>query len=283
MGLSFLVALLLGSASFVTGVGYLRVRKTRGRRLYQQSLERALADGILTEEEVRELASVRAEGDLTEAEVRMVALSLYRRALRDAVADSRITPEEDAELARMRTQLELTDRDLREDSKQLQRVRMLAEVEREHLPRIDAPVQLANGEQCHWAVQARLADKLALPGRKSDLRSIEFEVATATHFSACGERSELRPSSEVLPIDMGVLLVTNRRVLFHGARRTVIVPHMKLRAIQLFKDGITVEESDAAHRNLFIVDDPELTSAVLLCAARLRRRELGGLTAPRTA
>ena len=283
MGLPLLLALLLGSASFVGGVGFVRSRKARGRRLYQQSLERALADGILTEEEARELESVREQRDLTEAEVRMVAVSLYRRALKEAVADSRITPEEDAELQRLRTQLELTDRELREDSKQVQRVRLLAEIERDQLPHIDAPVQLASGEECHWAVQGRLADKLGLRGRKSELRGISFEVATATHFSAVGDRSELRPSSEVLPVDMGVLLITNRRILFQGARRTIIVPHIKLRAIELYKDGLAIEESDPAHRSLFIVDDPELTSAVLLCAARLRRRELGGLTSPRTA
>src|SRR5438067_7920849 len=106
------VPILAGGAA---GLAFLRRRRVGGRALYQQHLERALADGILTEEEIQELASVRAARDLSDAEVRMVAVSLYRRALKDAIADSRITQEEDATLQRLRTQLGLSDADLAAD------------------------------------------------------------------------------------------------------------------------------------------------------------------------
>ena len=274
----FLWVVLGLASSAAAGVTFVRRRKLHGRRLYQESLERALADGILTPEEAQELASVRQQRDLSEAEVRMVALGLYRRALRDAVADSRITAEENEELRLLREHLGLSDRDLRDDVAQLRRVCVLSELEREHLPHVDAPVALASGEQCHWAVQARLADRLVAPGRRSDLRAVQFDVASYEHFSAVGERTLLRESDEILPTDLGVLLVTSRRILFHGARRTVIVPHMKLRSVLLFRDGLSVEETEPPHRSYFIVDDPELTAAVLLTAARLRRRELSGLT-----
>jgi hypothetical protein len=277
--MGFLIGLASLAMSAAAAGVLLRYRRLRNRRLYQQSLERALADGILTDEETRELASVRAETELSEAEVRMVALSLYRRALRDAVADSRITEEEDEVLQRLRGQLGLSDRDLRDDVDQLQRVRLLSEVERDHLPHVDSPIALAGGEQCHWVVQARLADRLSTPGRKSELRKLSFAVASQTVFSAAGERSELRLSDELLPIDMGVLLVTDRRILFRGARRTVNLPHLKLASIDLYKDGVAVEENEPARRSFFIVDDPELTAAVLLRAARDRTSQLRGLTA----
>ena len=277
--MTFLLGLASLAVSAVAAGAFVRYRRVRNRRLYQQSLERALADGILTDEEARELASVRAEHELSEAEVRMVALSLYRRALRDAVADSRITEEEDEVLQRLRTQLGLSDRDLRGDVAQLQRVRLLSEVERDHLPHVDSPIPLASGEECHWVIQARLADRLSTPGRKSELRQLNFQVASATVFSANGDRSELRTSDEMLPTDMGVLVITDRRTLFRGARRTVNVPHLKLRAVDLFKDGIAIEESEPARRSFFIVDDPELTAAVLLRAARDRTSQLKNLTA----
>jgi hypothetical protein len=270
------IPLLLSAA--VGGASIMRYKRVQSRRMYKRSLEQALADGILTDEETRQLASVRAEAELSEAEVRMVALSLYRRALRDAEADSRITAEEDEQLQRLRTQLGLSNRDLRGDVAQLQRIGLLAEIEREHLPHIDAPVQLASGEKAYWVVQARLADRLAVPGRKSELHHVTFDVDSPTPFSAVGNRSDLRTSDEILPIDMGVLVVTDRRTMFRGARRTVAIPHMKLRGIELYQDGVAVEETDPARRSFVIVDDPELTAAVLLCAARMRRRDVSGLT-----
>lgn len=260
------------------GGAYLRHRRLRGRALYQEHLERALADGILTDAEARELAGVRKKRDLSEAEVRMVAVSLYRRALKDAVADARITEQEDETLQRMREQLGLSDADLAQDVGQLQRIRVLAAVERGDLPQVSAPTPLADGEICHWVVPGRLADQLVVPGRRTELRALSFEVSGTSPFSALGERSSLGPSSEVLPIDIGLAIITNRRTVFQGARRNVSVPHMKLRTLDLFQDGIALDETDPPHASYLLVSDPELTAAVLLCAARKRQRDLKGLT-----
>lgn len=256
----------------------LRRRRLRGRRLYQQELERALADGILTEEEAQELETVREARDLTAQEVRMVAVSLYRRALKDAISDARITEQEDETLQRLRGQLGLSDTDLAADVKQMQRVRVFAGVERGELPRLDAPVDLADGEIAHWAVQARMADQLIVPGRKTTLHAIGFEVSAATPFSVNGERSELATSAEILPVDIGLIVVTNRRTIFDGARKHLSVPHMKLRMIDLFRDGVALDETDPAQTSYFLVPDPELTAAILLCAVRTRQNELKNLT-----
>lgn len=264
----------LGAAA----LSVLRRRRLRSRHLYQQHLERALADGILTEAEAQELASVREERDLSAAEVRMVAVSLYRRALKDAVSDARITEEEDETLLRLRHQLGLSDADLAQDVGQLQRIRLFAGVERGDLPVIDSPAALAEGEVCHWVVQGTLADKLVVPGRRTGLRAISFDVGSNAEFSASDERSALRPSAEMLPTDIGVVLVTNRRTMFRGARRTVSVPHMKLRTLELFQDGVALTETDPPHSSFLLVADPELTAAVLLCAARKRQTELKNLT-----
>lgn len=256
----------------------MRRRRVRGRRLYQQHLERALADGILSDDEALELAAVREERDLTEAEVRMVAVSLYRRALTDAIADARITEEEDETLRRLREQLGLSDADLRADVKQMQRIRVFAGVERGDLPRVDSPTPLADGETCHWVVHSTLADQLVVPGRRTVLHALSFKVDDATPFSAAGERSTLRTSEEILPTDLGFVVVTNRRTIFHGARRTTNIPHMKLRTLDLFQDGIALDESDPAQSHFLLVADPELTAAILLCAARKRKAELKNLT-----
>ena len=266
--------LVTGSAAGV----YLQRRRRQKRRLYQQHLERALEDGILTDAEARELESVREEGALSEAEVRMVALSLYRRALHDAVADARITEQEDATLKRLRDELALSDADLSQDVEQLQRMRVLAAVERGDLPHVDAPASLADGEVCHWVVQGRLAEQLMVPGRRTELRAISFEVDSDATFSASGQRNALAPSAEMLPVDIGLTMVTNRRTLFQGAKRHVSIPHMKLRTLDLFTDGIALDEADPAHTSFLLVNDPELTAAILLCAARTRKRELKNLS-----
>jgi hypothetical protein len=253
----------------------LRKRRLRGRALYQHHLEDALADGVLTEEEAEELASVRQDQALSEAEVRMVALTIYRRALRNAMADARITPDEDSTLQRLQKLLNLSDVDLRDDRDQLQRVHLLARIERGELPRVNAPVELDGAEVCHWVVQARLAQKLTIPGPpRPPLARHTYQVDANVPFHVTGERAALQPTDEVLPLDLGMLLVTSRRTLFRGARRTATLPHVKLDTVELYADGVRLGTSADGSGMHFLVEDAELTAAILLLAARLRRAEL---------
>jgi hypothetical protein len=267
LALSALVASLAGF--------FLRKRRIRARELYQHHLEDALADGVLTEEEAEELASVRQDHALSEAEVRMVALTIYRRALRNAMADSRITSDEDKTLQRLQKLLGLDETDLRDDRDQMQRVHVLARIERGELPKVNAPVDLDGAEICHWVVQARLAQKLTIPGAaRPPLARDTFQVDASTPFHVGGERAALQQSDEVLPLDLGMLLVTSRRSLFRGARKTATLPHVKLDSLELYSDGIRLGTAADGSGMLFLVDDVELTAAILLAAARARRAEV---------
>jgi hypothetical protein len=264
-------------------VFFVRRRHRRARQVYQHHLEDALADGVLTEAEAEELANLRRDNGLSETEVRMVALSIYRRALHNAMADSRITTEEDATLRRLQKLLGLGDADLKEDRQQMQRVHLLAQIERGQLPRVDAPVTLDAGETCHWVVQARLAQRLTIPGpARPPITGLSFQVNDGAPFPVEGERSALRENEEILPLDLGMLLVTSRRILFRGARRTAVLPHVKLEVIELFADGIRLDGA-GAEPALFLLDDAELTAAILLAAARARRLDLRGAVPGRSA
>lgn len=280
-------ALIIGVAAITLILGiaaFLRRKHSRARELYQHHLEDALADGVLTEDEAHELASLRQDHALSEAEVRMVALTIYRRALHNAMADSRITTEEEATLRRLQKLLGLGDADLKEDRRQMQRVHLLAKIERGELPRVDAPVALDSGEICHWVVQARLAQKLTIPGpARPPLASLQFQVNEGGPFHVQGERSALRDNEEILPLDLGMLLVTSRRILFRGARRSAALPHVKLEALELFEDGIRLEAASAEPSLLFLLDDAELSAAILLAAARARRLDLRGAVPGRSA
>ena len=275
MQFTILSAFALSALAASLAAFFFRKRRIRARELYQHHLEDALADGVLTEEEAEELASVRQDHALSEAEVRMVALTIYRRALRNAMADARITTDEDKTLQRLQKLLSLEETDLRADREQMQRVHMLARIERGELPVVNAPVELDGAENCHWVVQARLAQKLTIPGSaRPPLARDTFKVDANTPFHVASERAILLQSDEVLPLDIGMLLITSRRTLFRGARKTAALPHVKLDSLELFADGIRLGTSTEGSGLLFLVDDAELTAAILLAAARARRAEV---------
>jgi hypothetical protein len=266
------------AASVVALVGlhtYAGRRRRRARADYQRLLQQALDDGVITPEELSELEAARAKGDLTPEEVRMAALAIYRVALRDAAADARLTPEEDATLKRLQEQLGLSEHDLGADFTRLSRLRMLARIAEGNLPEVHSPVPLVPDERCHWVVQGTLADRISLPqASRRALSGLTFDVLGSEPFAAAGERDGLRPAPDVLPSDIGALIITSRRTIFQGARRTVSVPHARAERLKLYADGIRLEEFAQSARRYFLVEDAELACAILLQAARIRRAEI---------
>jgi hypothetical protein len=271
-----ILALMLASITLFSGGVYLVTRRRHfARQIYQKKLESALADGILTPEEVAELDHIRAEKELTQAEVRMVARAIYRGALREVLEDERLSHEEDQALRALQVQLGLSEADLGSDLTHLSRLRMLARVETGDLPIVDSPIALVPQERCHWVVQCTLADELDLPRSVgSEISGIRLNVLGSERFSAEGERDELRPNERILPTDIGILAVTTRRTVFQGAKRTISIPHARLEGITLHADGLRMDEIGGSTRGYLLVDDAELTTAILLQAARRRRTEI---------
>lgn len=273
------IAVLLAALAVLLALAagwYLRQRRDEARALYEQQLEAALADGILTPEETAGLRELRASRELTEAEARMVALAIYRRALRDAAADARFTDDEQQLLARLQAQLGLTVEDLSADREQLHRLWLLSRVERGRLPRLRSPLPLAEQELCHWVVRASLAQRTGLPdATRREPAAATFSLDEDRPFEVNVERDALDADPRILPIDVGSIILTDRRLIFRGAKRRLQLAYVMLSQLSLYRDAIRVASSDGTSA-MFLVEDAELTAAILLRAARLRRLDLGG-------
>lgn len=251
--------------------------------LYQRRLEAALADGMLTPDEMAELEGLRMAKELTQEEVRMAARAIYRGALRSVLADSRLAPDEDRALRALQAQLELTDEDLERDHVQLSRLRLLAQIEGGALPEIEPPIALVPHERCHWVVQGAFAERIGHPHGGEEPHGIRLPIMGNDAFHVDGPREELRPNESILPVDLGALVVTSRRIVFHGAKRTISIPHARLDTLVLFQDGLLGEEIGGHSRGYLLVDDADLTAAVILQAARRRRAEIRPLRPEKSA
>ncbi|MBI4545831.1 MAG: hypothetical protein HY703_11595 [Gemmatimonadetes bacterium] len=277
-------AVALGAGLAAGAAVYTRQERRRARQAYQEHLEQALADGILHPEEIQALEALRAEKELSDREVRMVALAIYRRALRDAAADSRITEEDDLRLRRLQQQLRLSDAELEADQLQVQRLRLLARADRGQLPVLKAPLALASGETCHWVVQAALCELLSLPTTPPEPpASLAIRVDKDDVLDTEQPRGALGADPSLLPSDLGMLVITSRRVIFRGAKRRLDLPHVRLRKLGVYRDGLRLQVENGLDARYFLVDDPELTANILLSAARHRQTELGGTVPKRSA
>jgi hypothetical protein len=229
---------------------------------------------VLTDEEVEELSTLQKKGALSATDVRSLGVAIYHDALEAAAADARLTPEEDAALHRLQKQLGLTEADLAADLTQVARLRTLARIEEGHFPEVRSPIQLVPDERCYWVVQCTLAERLTVRSARIELTGITTEIGAKEPFNAVGDRSELRPAEDILPSDLGVLIITSRRTVFQGARRTVSIPHARLESVTLYEDGVRIDELKPPARRYLLTDDPELAASILIHAARARRGQI---------
>ena len=249
-------------------------RRDSALESYEHMLAEAVSDGVLSQAELEELAALQRKGALSSTDVRAAGIAIYRDALEAAAADSRLTPEEDAALRRLQQQLGLTESDLAADLTQVARLRTLARIEEGNFPDVRSPIQLVPDERCYWAVQTTLAERLAVGATRHELKGITSNVGSSLSFDDDRELDALRPADDILPSDLGVLVITSRRTVFQGARKTVSVPHARLASVTLYDDGIRIDELKPPARRYFLTEDPELTAAILLAAARRRRQEI---------
>ena len=278
MEISLILTALLAAAG-VALYSVIRRRRSEARHSYALQLEAALADGILTADEAAELEAIRSRRDVSQDEARLVALALYRRALRDAAADARFTQDEQKRLGQLQEQLGLTAEDLSADREQLHRLWLLSRVERGSLPELASPLALAPEERCHWVVRSSFCQRTGLPAsQRREASAIVFRVEDDTPFEVGPERDYIGADPRYLPVDVGTVILTSRRLIFRGAKRRLQFPYILLQSISLFHDAIRVVGSDGTSAYL-LVEDAELTAAILLRAARTRRLDVSGHTA----
>lgn len=269
------IAFLAGILGLAAIFYFDRQRRRAARAAYGQKLEAALADGILTAEEAAELDELRVQEALTPAEVHVAALTAYRRALQEAIADQQLTPDEDVMLARLQRQLNLREADIAADLGHLNRLRLLARAATGTLPQVESPLALARNETCHWVVRATVADRLDLPGGSRVGPGGVLEVRGDAPFSVGAGRGSLRPSEDVLPTDLGILIATDRRTIFRGARHTLTIPHARLERITVYEDGLCLDAVGSSPFRYLLLEDADLVAAILLHAARRHRSQSG--------
>jgi len=273
-----LVAAAVAAIVLVAGAMAFRWRRRRaaGRRQYREQLEAALADGALSPEELAALAKLRSERSIDDEEARRIALAIYRQALAAAVRDERMSEAEDAALRRLREQLGVSEVELREDRERIRRLRCLARLEAGRLPELASPVPLEEDEVCHWVARASMARLTGYPGGGGEPVGVETPVADTDPLRTAGRRDALGASARILPSDSGFLIVTNRRTFFRGARGSLTFPHLRLRAVTLYGDGVRIDPANDRDRRYFLLDDPVLLAAAVLTAARRRHEEVAG-------
>jgi hypothetical protein len=234
---------------------------------YERRIAEVLRDEHLSDAEREQLARLRKALRIDErmaiAMFHHAAEPIVNRRWNEAISDRRLGDDEqralDALARNFGTRIDIDGA----TKAQLDRFHWYWLMERGTFPNVSAPINLQRDEVCHFSARAQVYEMRTETERtNSSGASVRIKIMKGVYYRV-GTTSTQRITREVLrQIDTGTLYVTNKRLIFDGARKNSVIRLSAILSIVPYADGVEVEKS-SGRNPIFTVDDPEWLTILL--------------------
>ena len=140
------------------------------------------------------------------------------------------------------------------------------------LPEVTSPSILAKrGEIVHLEHAANLMKEVAVRQYQGGYSGFSFPVGkTGIRYRVGGSRGHsVEVGTRLNVADTGTLVITNKRAVYVGTRKTVEMPYSKLVNLKVYRDGIQFHLSNRVNAPLFkMTSSSEIVAAVVNAAAQ---------------
>jgi hypothetical protein len=243
------------------------------KRKFRKELEQAVADGVLTDDEVRYLEKRADDLGVDQEFVNKIRSSYVREQVQPILERIKTTrrypPDDEAELHRLAVDLRFEP----QLGPEFSMYRALWELENTGsmaLRPVPTGIILPRGEECYhsaaasWNQVKRVRERTGYVGG-----AVSFRVAKGVRFSVGRAVPTYNEYEGLMEISSGVLYVTNKKLVFRGSKKSTSVPFGKLIDYALYSDGIELHKT-SGKPDVFLMDapDPEYTAALINAIAQ---------------
>jgi tetratricopeptide (TPR) repeat protein len=257
------------------------------KQKFKEALLVAVQDGKITDEEMESLNKAKAEYGLTDDDLKPIRAGMYLIAFNAAKSDSRITADEEHELKRIQTFLGITDAEIAHTQKDFLRLRLLDEIQRGNLPeRSVSNVIIQKGETVYWAEYGTLLEERVTGTRYvGGSQGMSFRVMKGVSYRVGASRGHAVSETGIVPISTGTLILTSKRVIFQGDRKSFSLKLDAILDMQFYKDGIKLAENNKKPKVIKYADpsNGEIVGMILQHAINHYGEDSHGPSNPRKA
>lgn len=242
-------------------------RRSVNKDEFLSLLLEAASDGKLDQNEIATLDQKTKDFGLSNEDIRHMRAQAYHAAFKIVKEDGRITAEEASELQAIQKYFNLDDEEIIASKRELARLRLINEVQSGNLPTIDVSnLVLQKGETPHWTEEANLLEERVVRRRyQGGSRGVNIRIVKGLSFRVGAHRGQVVSDTAMLPVSDGQLVLTNKRVIYRGTKKSFNFKLDKILDLEFFKDGIKITEGSGKHRMLKFSnpDNADLVGAVL--------------------
>ena len=125
-------------------------------------------------------------------------------------------------------------------------------------PTVQSPLLLKRGEQAVLSVPATLARRRTRTQYVGGSSGFSFPIGhTGIRYRVGSYHGQPIEQEFMANVDTGQLVVTNQRVAFVGAARSMSVPLAKLLHVECYNDGIAIFKEGRENADFFLVGQPQ--------------------------
>lgn len=250
----------------------------QAKKLKKEQLDRinqliwqAVADGIVTDDESKEIDSFFYGSELEAADVQKAKSNVFVDLVRQAIADRRVTSAEYTALENIGKQLSLHPDALNWMRAQVQNFRFLSHIEEGGpLPTVQAPSMiLQKGEIAHVAVPAQMYEERVVRSTyQGGSRGVSIRLMKGISYRVGGHRGQIQSERALVIKSTGTFVITNQRLVFSGDKKSAATTYSKFLDFQVYSDAI--QYSVTNRQKPFIIGFPENDTSEL-CALIISR------------
>lgn len=238
-----------------------------GIERYRDELTAIMADGKIDPEERKFLEkleqTLHLPEDLRKEIYRETATERYRKLLDDSVADKRLSPAEQKKLRELARDLGVAVKFDKPTQQQLERYRLLWQIDQGELPVIDTPIKLYRSEAAHFYASGDWYELRTLrKGVRYSGPTLRIKIAKGLYWRAGQLQTKQIQEDEWKQLDNGTFYLTNKRILFLGHRSSKTLRLNRIVDFSVYQDGLELRKDRG--RPVFIQFQGEVELLALL-------------------
>jgi len=231
-----------------------------GESIYKKSFEEAVADGRLTKQEEDFLSKLESDLKISKtlaqkisAEVRTAFIENY---VMNVISDQRLSTNEEKEMQAIASSLNVEMNFNEKTKQQLQQLRLYWALENLELTAIHPDIALQKSETCYfqavcvnWFELRSVRQRVSYTGY-----STSFRVAKGFYLRSGSYAPRNYSTDEMKLIDKGTIYLTNKRVIFTGAKKNSNIRLDKILSLTPYSDGVEIDKDTGKSPTLQLPD-----------------------------
>jgi hypothetical protein len=243
--------------------------KLETEKLYEQHVKAAVGDGKLDDSEKENLEKLKKDLLISESVASKIydtsAKEILKKFIDGAVSDERLSPNEELEIAEISKSLGIELKVEDKSKEVLDRYKLYWQIENSLLPVIDTDINIQKTEKLHfqtnvkWLEQRRITKRVNYGGPTARIK-----IAKGVYYRV-GSVNVQRVSEDVWQtIDTGKIYLTNKRLIFMGAKGNKILAINKILDIEPFRNGIDIQKESGKSPFLEFSNNVDIFSMILV-------------------